>query len=106
VAADVRRLFGPRPRITWHTVAAAFGWPLAWLVYIFTQGAFTGWYPYPFLDVTDIGLGAAIGNALLVVVLAAGLAAVITLLDRRLPALLSAAPACSAGPRPATGRPL
>jgi hypothetical protein len=40
-------LFGPRPRISWHTVAVAFVWPVLWLVYIFTQGAFTHWYPVP-----------------------------------------------------------
>lgn len=71
-------LFGPRPRISWHTVAVAF----VWLVYIFTQGAFTHWYPYPypFLDVTEIGFGTALVNALLVIVLAAGF----RFLDRRL----------------------
>lgn len=66
-------LFGPRPRISWSTVAGAFVWPLAWLGYIFTQGAFTDWYPYPFLDVTELSLGAAIRNAGLVVVLALAL---------------------------------
>ncbi|TDO45940.1 hypothetical protein EV643_112270 [Kribbella sp. VKM Ac-2527] len=30
-------LLGPRPRMTWTTVLAAFVWPVLWLVYIFTQ---------------------------------------------------------------------
>jgi hypothetical protein len=77
-------LFGPRPRITWRTVAVAFVWPVLWLVYTFTQGAFTDWYPYPFLDVTEIGFGAALRNALLVVVLGVVLAAGFRFLDRRL----------------------
>ncbi|MEU0468249.1 Pr6Pr family membrane protein [Amycolatopsis sp. NPDC006131] len=81
-------LFGPRPRISWSTVAGAFVWPLAWLVYIFTQGAFTDWYPYPFLDVTKLGLGAAIRNAGRVVVLALAFAALFKLADARMPALL------------------
>jgi hypothetical protein len=79
-------LFGPRPRIGWGTVAGAFIWPVVWLGYIFTQGAFTHWYPYPFLDVTEIGFGTALRNAALVVVLGVVLAAVFRLLDRRLPA--------------------
>ncbi|HEY3466748.1 MAG TPA: Pr6Pr family membrane protein, partial [Amycolatopsis sp.] len=64
-------LFGPRPRVTWGTVSAAFAWALLWLLYIFVQGAFTHWYPYPFLDAGKLGLGDAVRNALLVVVLAA-----------------------------------
>lgn len=77
-------LFGPRPRIGRGTVVAAFVWPVLWLVYTFTQGAFTDWYPYPFLDVTDIGLGAAVRNALIVVVLGVAFAAGFRFLDRRL----------------------
>jgi hypothetical protein len=81
-------LFGPRPRIGWGTVAAAFAWPLLWLTYIFIQGAYTDWYPYPFLDATTIGLGNALRNAVLVVALAAVFATVMKLADHRLPALL------------------
>ncbi|MEU0508616.1 Pr6Pr family membrane protein [Amycolatopsis sp. NPDC006125] len=70
----------------------AFVWPLAWLVHIFTQGAFTDWYPYPFLDVTELGLGAALRNAVLVVVLALAFAALFKLADARMPALLRDTP--------------
>jgi hypothetical protein len=63
-------LSGPWPRLTWGTVTGAFAWPLLWLVHIFVQGAFTRWYPYPFLDAVKLGTGGAIRNALLVVVLA------------------------------------
>jgi len=77
-------LFGPRPRIGWRTVVFAFVWPVLWLVYIFVQGTFTDWYPYPFLDVTDIGFGAAMRNAVLVVVLGVVFAAGFRFLDRKL----------------------
>jgi hypothetical protein len=82
-------LFGPRPRITWQTVAAAFVWPVLWLVYTFVHGAFTDWYPYPFLDVTEIGFGAALRNAVVVVVLGVVLAAGFRFLDRRMAPTLS-----------------
>ncbi|RSD21380.1 Pr6Pr family membrane protein [Amycolatopsis eburnea] len=49
-------LLGPRPRLTWGTVGWAFAWPLLSLGYIFVQGAFTHWYPYPFLDAGKLGL--------------------------------------------------
>ncbi|WP_427886217.1 Pr6Pr family membrane protein [Kribbella sp. GL6] len=77
---------GPRPRLTWRAVVLAFVWPLAWLVYIFTQGAFTHWYPYPFLNVTDLGLATALRNAALVLVLGLLLATGLKALDKKLPA--------------------
>ena len=79
-------LFGPRPRITWRTVAFAFAWPVLWLVYTFTQGTFTDWYPYPFLDVTVIGFGTALRHAVVVLVLGVVLAAGFRFLDRRMTA--------------------
>jgi lysylphosphatidylglycerol synthetase-like protein (DUF2156 family) len=47
--------FGPRPRMTRAGSLRASAWPLAWLVVILTQGAATGWYPYPFLDHREHG---------------------------------------------------
>lgn len=78
-------VLGPRPRITWGTVAAAFAWPVAWLVYIFGQGAATHWYPYPFLNAAELGLAAALRNTAAVVALAVVFALVFKLLDAKLP---------------------
>jgi len=80
-------LFGPRPRIDWTTVAWAFAWPLLWVGYTFAHGAATGWYPYPFLDVTTHGYAEALRNAGLVFVLALALALVLRRLDGRLPTI-------------------
>ncbi|WP_145808455.1 Pr6Pr family membrane protein [Kribbella amoyensis] len=80
-------IFGPRPRLTWSVVAAAFVWPLCWLIYIFTQGAFTDWYPYPFLDVTELGFAVAVRNALAVLVIGLVLAAILKLADAKLRAV-------------------
>ncbi|WP_152364064.1 Pr6Pr family membrane protein [Microlunatus speluncae] len=49
--------FGPRPRIDLRTGLLALIWPIGWLVLIMVQGAVSGWYPYPFLDVTTHGVG-------------------------------------------------
>jgi hypothetical protein len=81
-------VFGPRPRVTWWTVLAAFIWPLVWLVYVFMQGSFTNWYPYPFLDVNELGLFDAVRNALLVCGIAVVLAVVFRFLDGQLPGLV------------------
>lgn len=73
---------GPRPRITWAVVAAAFIWPVLWIIYTFIRGAITDWYPYPFLDAHIHGYGTALRNTALVLVLAAVLAVAFRLLDR------------------------
>ncbi len=52
------------------------------------QGAFTDWYPYPFLDVTELGFGPAVRNAALVLVLGVALSATLKLLDAKLPVLV------------------
>ncbi|WP_223624116.1 Pr6Pr family membrane protein [Microbacterium sp. EST19A] len=81
-------LFGPRHRFTARTIAGAFILPVLWLIYIFIQGQFSLWYPYPFLDVTKIGLGSPLVNAVLVLALAAVLALVYLLIDAKVPSLL------------------
>lgn len=75
-------LFGPRPRIDRRTVAWAFLWPMAWIAYTFARGALVGWYPYPFLDVVDIGYVASIRNTGFVLAVAIVLVAVFMVIDR------------------------
>lgn len=78
-------LVGPRPRVTWVTVAWAVAPPLGWIAYTFARGAVVGWYPYPFLDVTRIGYARALANTLVVAVVFLALAAAARWLDQRLP---------------------
>jgi len=81
-------IFGPRPRMSWVTLPFAFIWPVLWLVYTFIHGAVTGWYPYPFLDVTTIGFEASVRNCLVVLAIGLVIAVVLVLLDRKMPALV------------------
>ncbi|MEE3852652.1 Pr6Pr family membrane protein [Gordonia sp. LSe1-13] len=81
-------LFGPRRQFGPAVIGWAFAWPVAWLLYTFVRGAFVDWYPYPFLDVTEIGYARALLNAVVVLILGAVLAALFRLVDRRAPALL------------------
>jgi hypothetical protein len=60
--------FGPRPRITRTTLAAALCWPAAWFAYTLGRGAVDSWYPYPFVDVVTHGYGRVIANGVLVTV--------------------------------------
>jgi hypothetical protein len=77
--------FGPRPRVTGRVAWEALVWPFAWLALTLVIGAVSGWYPYPFLDVSLHGYGrvllAAAGVTALFFVLFAGA----HLADKRLP---------------------
>ncbi|MEU4388993.1 Pr6Pr family membrane protein [Promicromonospora sp. NPDC023805] len=83
---------GPRPRVSVRTVWWSVVYPIAWLVYTFIRGAATDWYPYPFLDVTVLGYGAALTNATLVAVVFLVLAWGVRWADTRLPATDRSAP--------------
>ncbi|TPW74187.1 Pr6Pr family membrane protein [Schumannella soli] len=92
-------LFGPRRQWSIRLAALAFIWPALWLAFTFTRGAITGWYPYPFLDVNQVGAGAAALGALAVVAYAVVLAVVILVIDRFVPSLSgSAAPGADGRP--------
>ena len=77
--------FGPRPRVTSGALLWTVAWPVAWLAYTLVRGTFTGFYPYPFLDL-GVRSGASVAVACLGVT---GLILVVALLvrlaDRRLP---------------------
>lgn len=79
-------LFGPRPRIDGRTLAWALVWPLGWIAYTFVRGAIVDWYPYPFLDVAEVGFWTALRNTGFVVVLSLLLLTAFRWVDRRLPA--------------------
>ena len=74
--------FGPRPRIDARTVAWSLVWPIGWLVYTLIVGALTGWYPYPFLDVADQGVGPVALTCGAITLLLTGLASACWRLDR------------------------
>lgn len=77
-------LFGPRPRMDARTLALAFLWPACWLAYTLLHGAWTGWYPYPFVDAGKLGYARVCINS--AAILAAALVAALAFkaLDGRL----------------------
>lgn len=56
--------------------------PIAWLGYTLVRGAIVGWYPYPFMDVIDLGYLRAVMNCAAVVVLGLVLGAMFLAYDR------------------------
>jgi hypothetical protein len=62
----------------WHLLIVV----MLWIAYTFIRGALVGWYPYPFMDVDQIGSWASILNTAFVLVVAVVLVAIVTGLDR------------------------
>jgi hypothetical protein len=48
-------LFVPKRNVDWRVGIAALAFPLAYVAWTLVHGALTGWYPYPFLDVSELG---------------------------------------------------
>ena len=77
---------GPRRRVDWEVVRLSLVFPVLWLVFTLVRGPLVGgWYPYPFLDVDELGYPRVLLNAVLVSALFLALAAGARWADRRLP---------------------
>jgi hypothetical protein len=55
-------LFVPKRDVDWRVVLGSLWYPLVYLVWTLLHGAVTGWYPYPFVDVADLGYPRALIN--------------------------------------------
>jgi hypothetical protein len=74
----------PRHRLPRWTVLAWLAYPAAWLVYTLVRGEIVDWYPYPFVDVSNLGYGGVLARAAgLTVAFALGAAALLWLGNRR-----------------------
>jgi hypothetical protein len=75
-------LFGPRGFATARVAGWALLIPIAWMVLTLVRGPIVDYYPYPFLDVRDLGYARVLLNAASVALLFVGLATATILLDR------------------------
>ena len=53
----------PRHRLPLWAAAAWLVYPLTWFLYTVLRGASVDWYPYPFVDVGELGYGGVVGRA-------------------------------------------
>lgn len=56
-------LFVPKRGVRWSTAVWALVYPLAYMGWTLWHGSWSGFYPYPFVDVSQIGLAKALQNA-------------------------------------------
>lgn len=73
--------FGPHPRITWKVLLLAAIWPAAYIILTIVQGAVTGFYPYPFVNITKLGFTTVAINGVGVVLLLLAVGALFLLVD-------------------------
>ena len=62
-------VFGPRGLVCAGGHRPPLVWPIAYLLLILATGPVFDWYPYPFLDVAEHGLGVVLLNSLGITVL-------------------------------------
>jgi hypothetical protein len=55
-------LFVPKGNVPWTTGLAGLGFPAGYAAWTLVHGAMSGWYPYPFVDVADLGYPQALLN--------------------------------------------
>ena len=67
-------IFGPRGQTSRRAACVSVLYPLCWLVFTLIRGAVISWYPYPFINVTQLGYGRTILNCFWVSLLLFGLA--------------------------------
>lgn len=67
-------LFVPKGEVAWRNGFACLGFPALYIGWTLGHGALTGWYPYPFVDVLDLGYAQTLLNI-------AGLVAAFLVLD-------------------------
>lgn len=56
-------LFVPKRAVRWSTALWALVYPLLYMGWTLWHGSWSGFYPYPFVDVSQIGLSKALQNA-------------------------------------------
>jgi hypothetical protein len=77
-------LFVPRGETGWNVGFASLGFPAAYLVWTLVHGAAAGWYPYPFVDVSELGYPRVLLNSAGLVLAFLVLELVLVAIDRAL----------------------
>lgn len=70
--------------LRWAAIVSWLAFPLGYLLWVFLRGAWVQEYPYPFIDVGQLGWAAVIGNAAGILAVFVGLGAVLVVIDRLL----------------------
>ena len=83
-------LFVDRRALDWRIGLRGLTYPLIYLGWILGYGAASGWYPYPFIDVADLGYTRVLANATALVAVYIALEVTLVAIGRAIPARAAA----------------
>ena len=76
-------LFAPRAGLTWKHALAWLVYPGVYLVYILARGAVSHVYPYPFVDVNQLGYSGVLVRSAMLLVVFLGMGLLVVAVGRR-----------------------
>jgi hypothetical protein len=76
-------LFAPRAGLHWKDAVAWLAYPGLYLIYILARGAISGLYPYPFVNVNELGYAGVLARSAMLLLLFLGTGLLVVALARR-----------------------
>lgn len=77
--------FVNKQAVDWRVGLRSLAYPLLYIAWTLARGAATGWYPYPFLDVGDLGYAHVLANVVGLVTIYVVLEAALAVIGRCIP---------------------
>ncbi|WAC40971.1 Pr6Pr family membrane protein [Pedobacter sp. SL55] len=75
--------FVPKQQLQWKNIWLWLVFPLLYTVFVLVRGNFSGFYPYPFLNINELGLNKVLINCLVITLLFALLSALFVAIGKR-----------------------
>lgn len=76
-------LYEEKAQVKYAQIKGWLAYPLAYLIYITIRGNFSGFYPYPFVNVAEIGLGRTLLNSGLLTLFFVGISYLLVTIGRK-----------------------
>ncbi len=70
-------------QLSWHLIPSWMIYPATYLIYILVRGSISGFYPYPFVNVSEIGLPQTLLNAFIVMLVFVTIASTLIWVGRK-----------------------
>ncbi|MBK0383950.1 Pr6Pr family membrane protein [Pedobacter sp. SD-b] len=77
-------LYEEKSIIKWKSILGWLLYPLVYLIFILIRGYFTNYYPYPFVNVLNLGLSQVIINSLMIMILFITISSVLVGLGKKI----------------------
>ncbi|ULQ53559.1 Pr6Pr family membrane protein [Flavihumibacter fluvii] len=75
-------LFTPVKSVQWRHIFYWLAYPAIYLAYILSRGAISGFYPYPFVEVNQLGYARVLNNSAILLFVFISVSAILTLINR------------------------